>query len=146
MKYRVNHADALSRNHGMLYSSKKCQVFQMKFVEWFLRSSLLKSFVLSQKSPRRDRTSVFGSLKFIAAFKMHNLSYSQLCWHFTEPSPVNWRCQMFNQIGTEGFPGRCGDNTGTVIRWKENWVKAKNIIISKIILINLFNINFVLNF
>ena len=42
--------------------------------------------------------------------------------------------------------GLFSDNTGTVIRWEENCIKAKNIKISKIILINLFNINFVLNF
>ena len=64
---------------------------------------------------------------------MHNLSYFHLCWHFTEPSPVNWRCQMFNKIGTESVLAWFGD--GTVTWWKENCVKAQNINISKIILL-----------
>ena len=49
---------------------------------------------------------------------------------------------MFNKIGTEGVLGRFGDNTVTVIRWKENCVRAKTTNISKVILINLLiNIN-----
>ena len=50
---------------------------------------------------------------------------------------------MFAKLGTEGVFGLFGDNTGTVIRWGENCVKATNINIS--ILINLFNILSVLN-
>ena len=52
---------------------------------------------------------------------------------------------MFTNIGTEGVLGLFGDNTGTVIRWEEICLKAKNIIMSKLIMINLFNINSVLN-
>ena len=53
---------------------------------------------------------------------------------------------MFTKIDTDGVLGLFGDNTGDVIRWEENCVKANNINKSKIILINLFNINFDLSF
>ena len=48
---------------------------------------------------------------------------------------------MFTKIGTEGVLPLFGDNTGILIRWEENCVKATNLNISKIILISLFNIN-----
>ena len=108
-KYQVK--NAFSRNRGMLfYSTKKYGYFNWNSSNSFKK---LTREVLCDipKIPKERHNMCLRGLDIHrrASLNVQRVLFSVLCWHFTEPSPVNWRC-----------PQTIQDNTRTVIPWEKN--------------------------